>query len=55
MPTTRKCETSCPVDGYYQDATSKSCIPCHYSCKTCSAGNSATACLTCDTTYRVFD
>ena len=45
----------CPSLGYFTDLSSNSCLACHYTCKTCSAGSLADKCLTCDTTLRVLN
>ncbi|XP_053319728.1 proprotein convertase subtilisin/kexin type 5-like [Spea bombifrons] len=39
------CKATCP-DGYYDDLDDGKCIPCHYSCETCS-GTSEDDCETC--------
>ena len=39
---------TCPCDVKFYDNTAALCNGCHYSCKTCSLGNAATDCLSCD-------
>ena len=43
--------------GYVVESVSGSntCVACHYTCRTCSAGSLVDKCLTCDSNYRVFD
>ena len=35
-PLTNLCTLFCPTNGYYTNATNYSCLPCSYSCDTCS-------------------
>ncbi|KAG7499791.1 proprotein convertase subtilisin/kexin type 5-like [Solea senegalensis] len=44
-----RCLPSCP-QGFYHDATHKSCEPCHASCRTCS-GKDSQSCDSCYTGY----
>lgn len=55
QPSDRKCYSSCQTLGYFTDTGTNTCIACHFTCRTCSAGYLANKCLTCDTNYRVFD
>ena len=55
LPADRKCYSSCPLVGYFTDTSTNTCIACHYTCRTCSAGYLNDKCLTCDSNYRVFD
>lgn len=52
MPSDRNCYATCPSSLYFQDPTSKTCIPCDYTCLTCSSGHDKSTCLTCNTNYR---
>lgn len=54
-PTDRKCYSACPTLGYFQDSSSNTCIDCHFTCRTCSAGYLINKCLSCDANYRVFN
>ncbi|EAS04000.3 EGF-like domain protein (macronuclear) [Tetrahymena thermophila SB210] len=43
------------MSGYYNDPIQSRCLPCHYSCATCS-GSGPNSCLTCrQTDFRTFD
>jgi hypothetical protein len=55
LPTDRKCYSTCPTLAYFTDTSSNTCISCHFTCRTCSAGYLIDKCLTCDTNYRVFN
>ncbi|KAE8617533.1 hypothetical protein XENTR_v10009108 [Xenopus tropicalis] len=47
------CKATCP-DGYYEDLDAVRCIPCHFSCQTCS-GTSEDDCETClDSTHKLY-
>lgn len=52
LPTDRNCYATCPSSLYFQDPVSKTCIPCDYTCLTCSSGYNKSTCLTCDANYR---
>lgn len=47
--------SSCPcIDGYYHN-NSETCVKCHYTCETCTGGQS-NKCVTCDSNnYRLMD
>lgn len=54
-PVDRKCYSSCPALGYFTHTSSNTCIACHFTCRTCSAGYLIDKCLSCDSNYRVLD
>lgn len=55
LPSDRKCYSSCPVLGYALDLGSKTCLACHFTCKSCTVGFLVDKCSACDSDYRVFD
>ena len=48
-PTTSACESSCP-NGYYEDATPRTCPQCDQACLTCT-GSGSSACSACSPQY----
>ncbi|EYC21277.1 hypothetical protein Y032_0020g93 [Ancylostoma ceylanicum] len=48
------CVRECPKEGYYQDHTTRQCLPCYGECLTCS-GPSARDCLTCKNVQLITD
>ena len=48
--TDRLCYTDCPAVKFFLNVCLSSCLPCHYSCNTCSLPYVATSCLNCNTT-----
>lgn len=52
LSTDRKCYASCPATGFFADTNVNTCLPCHFSCSTCSKGYEADSCLTCKANFR---
>lgn len=46
-PVATYCYDICP-NGFYTDMTFKLCLPCHYSCNTCTKPNDTLGCSVCD-------
>lgn len=46
-PVATYCYDACPT-GFYTDLAYKLCLPCHYSCNTCTKPSDITGCTVCD-------